>query len=66
MRLDLLRWAQRRQDDASFLVTIAFTKELFDALEGVPDQLGGVLGRYREGTGHAIGVLRLICKNDSS
>ena len=62
MGLDLMRRYQRSQDDASFLIAIAFTKELLDASKRIPDQFRRILGGDREGDGHTIGVLRLIGK----
>jgi hypothetical protein len=62
MRLHLMGWHQRGQDDTSFLIAIALVEYLLDASEGVPDQLGGVLGGDAEWDGHTIGVLRLIGK----
>jgi hypothetical protein len=62
MRLHLMGWNQLGQDDTSFLIAIALTKELLDASESVPDQLGGVLGGDGEWDGHTIGILRLIGK----
>jgi hypothetical protein len=37
MGLDLLCGYEGRQDDTSFLITIAFTKELLNASESIPD-----------------------------
>jgi hypothetical protein len=62
MGLDLMRRDQRRQDNTNLLIAIAFTEDMLDASECVPDQLCSILGSYREGNGHAIGVLRFICK----
>lgn len=53
---------QSRQDNASFLIAIAFTEYMLDASEGVPNQLRRILGRDREGNGHTIGVLGFLCK----
>jgi hypothetical protein len=44
MRLCLMGWHQRGQDPPGFLVPIALAEELCDASEGMPEQLGGVLG----------------------
>src|SRR5262249_23635715 len=62
MRLDLMCGYERRQDDASFLIPIAFTKELLDTSESIPNQLGCILGGYGKGHGYAIGVLGFIYK----
>ena len=61
MRLDLMRWDQRGQDDTSFLIAIVFTEYLLDTTEGIPDQFRRVLGRYKKGNGYTIGVPRLGC-----
>lgn len=55
-------WDQRGQEDASFLITIACMKYLFDASQGILDELGRILRRYGEWDRHAIGVLGLIVK----
>jgi hypothetical protein len=60
MGLDLMCWNQRRQDDPRFLVAIALTVDLLNASEGVPAQLGGILGSDGEWERHAVGVLRLL------
>jgi hypothetical protein len=60
MGLGLMRWDQRGQDDPSFLVAIALTVDLLNASEGVPAQLGGILGSDGEWERHAVGVLRLL------
>jgi len=60
MGLDLMCWNQRRQDDPRFLVAIALTVDLLDALESVPDQLGGILGGDGERERHAVGVSGLL------
>jgi hypothetical protein len=62
MGLDLMRWDQGGQDDTSFLTAITLTEDMLDATEGVPDQFCRILGGYREGNGHTIGVLRFIRK----
>jgi hypothetical protein len=60
MPLHLMGWDQRGHDYTSFLVAIALTKELFDASEGMPEQLGGVLGGDGEWECPTVGVVRLI------
>jgi hypothetical protein len=62
MSLDLMRWYYGSQDDASFLIAVAFTEYLLDTSEGVPDQFRCVLGGYGQGYGYAVRVLRLISK----
>jgi len=60
MRLDLRRWDQLGEDHPGFLVARAVAEELFDTLECIPDQLGGVLGGDGERHGRALGILRRI------
>jgi|RhiMetdeSRZDD1v2_1073273.scaffolds.fasta_scaffold1853891_2 hypothetical protein len=49
IRLYLMGWDQRGRDHPGFLVPIALAEELCDASEGMPEQLGGVLGGDGDG-----------------